>query len=337
MNLLILGGTRFLGRALVESALRNRHNVTLFNRGKSAPGLFEGVEERLGDRDGGLDALGDGSWDAVIDTCGYVPRVVRQSAQALAGRVERYVFVSSLSVYADTSRPGVDENAPVGWLADEGVEEITGDTYGPLKALCEQAVEAELPGRALIVRPGLIVGPHDPTDRFTYWPARVAQGGEVLAPGRPDRMVQFIDVRDLADWMVRITEEHQTGMFNAVGPAGGVSMGAVLDACCRVSASGAQLTWVPDEFLLANQVGAWMEMPLWLPESDPEAGGFFGFSIDKALQTGLSFRPLEDTVRATLDWAAGRPANAARKAGMSRERESELLRLWRERTAESSG
>lgn len=328
MNLLILGGTRFLGRALVESALRSGHRVTLFNRGKSAPGLFEGVEELLGDRDGGLDALGDGRWDAVIDTCGYVPRVVRQSAQALAGRVERYVFVSSLSVYADTRHPGVDESAAVGWLADESVEEITGETYGPLKALCEQAVEAALPGRALVVRPGLIVGPYDPTDRFTYWPARVAQGGEVLAPGRAERFVQFIDVRDLADWMIRLTEARAVGTFNADGPAGGVTMGALLEACRRASAADAHFTWLPDEFLLAQQVGAWMEMPLWLPESDPDAGGFFAFSIDKAVHAGLTFRPLEETVRATLEWLAGRAADAPWKAGLSREREHELLRRW---------
>ena len=199
MKLLILGGTVFLGRHLVEAAQARGHQLTLFNRGQHNPELFAGVEKLRGDRSGDLSALRGRRWDAVIDTCGYIPRIVRASAELLADAVDHYTFVSSLSVYADTSRPGIDESAPVGQLADETVEDITGETYGPLKALCEQAAGRALPGRVLTVRPGLIVGPHDPTDRFTYWPVRVARGGALLAPGRPERRVAFVDVRDLAE------------------------------------------------------------------------------------------------------------------------------------------
>ena len=185
MNLLILGGTVFLGRHLVEAALARGHAVTLFNRGQHNPDLFPEVERLRGDRDGDLQALEGRRWDAVVDTCGYVPRVVRASAEMLAPNVDHYTFISSISVYADTSKPGIDEQAPVGTLDDPTTEEVTGESYGPLKALCEQAAEAAMPGRVLNIRPGLIVGPHDPTDRFTYWVRRVAEGGEVLAPGNP--------------------------------------------------------------------------------------------------------------------------------------------------------
>ena len=210
------------------------------------------------------------------------------------------------------------------------MEEITGETYGPLKVLCERAVEAALPGRTLVIRPGLIVGSYDPTDRFSYWPHRVAQGGDVLAPGRPERGVQFIDVYDLAEWTVRMVEAQQMGVYNADGPAQPIAMGALLDACVQVSGSDATFTWVSEDFLAEQKFQPWMEMPLWIPESDPEAAGFFAFSIEKALAAGLTFRPLEETIRSTLDWCASRPADHEWRAGISREREAELLRLWAE-------
>jgi 2'-hydroxyisoflavone reductase len=328
MRILILGGTVFLGRALVEAALRRGHAVTLFNRGRSNPGLFPQVEELHGDRDSDLATLEGRRWEAVIDTSGYLPRVVRRSAELLAGAVDQYTFISSLSVYANPSLPGLDEGAPLARLADETVETVDGETYGPLKALCEKAVQEGLPGRALILRPGLIVGPYDPTDRFTYWPHRVAQGGEVLAPGRPGRAIQFIDVRDLAEWNIRLLEAGKTGVYNANGPEPRPSMAALLDTCRSVSVSPSRFTWVDEAFLLEQGVEPWMQMPLWVPESDPEAAGFFGFDVSKALAAGLTFRPLAETVSATLAWDATRPPARPWRAGISRDREAELLSAW---------
>src|ERR1051325_6256679 len=236
MKILILGGTVFLGRHLVEAALARGHEVTLFNRGNN-PHLFPEVEKLRGDRDGGLDVLRGRRWDVVIDTSGFVPRIVRASAELLADTVELYVFISSLSVIADTRVPGADESAPVGTLDDPTIEDATGKAYGPLKALCEQAVEQVMPGRALNIRPGLIVGPHDPTGRFTYWPVRVARGGEVLAPGRPARQIQLVDVRDLAGWIIRLAEAGTSGLFNATGPDKVLTMEELLEECRRVAHS----------------------------------------------------------------------------------------------------
>ncbi len=329
MNILILGGTVFLGRALVGAAMDRGHKLTLFNRGTSNPGLFPEVEQLIGDRQSDLSALNARRWDAVIDTCGYFPRVVRASAELLAGAVDHYTFISTESVYADVSQIGVDESAPVGTLADESVEEITGETYGPLKALCEQAVLSAMPGRALIIRPGLIVGPYDKSDRFTYWPWRIAQGGEVLAPGRPQRGIQFVDVRDLAEWIIRLVETRQTGIFNADGLPDAINMVTLLDACQVAGGGNARLTWVSEDFLLAEQVGMWIEMPLWIPESDPSGAGFFAISVKKALDSGLTYRPLAETVADTLAWAQTRPVDHAWRAGLKPEREAELLAKWR--------
>lgn len=328
MHILILGGTAFLGRALAEAALARGHRLTLFNRGQSNPDLFPEAEKLRGDRTTDLSALRGKQWDVVIDTCGYVPRVVRQSAELLADSAAHYTFISTLSVYSDLSQAGIDERAPVGVLADETVEEVTGETYGPLKALCEQEVERALPGRALIIRPGLIVGPHDPTDRFTYWPHRVAEGGEVLAPGRPERGVQFIDVRDLAEWTLRMAEAKREGVFNADSAPGAATMGELLHQCRTVSGGDAQVTWVGEQFLLQQKVAPWGEMPVWIPESDPMSGGFFSISVQRAVEAGLALRPLGETVRATLDWDKARPEHAWR-AGLTREREAQLLNLWK--------
>ena len=325
MKLLILGGTRFLGRALVEAALAAGHDLTLFNRGQSNPELFPEVEQLRGNRDGNLEALQGRRWDAVIDTCGYVPRLVRASAELLAGAVDHYTFISTLSVYSDPTIVGMDESAPVGRLEDETTEEITGETYGPLKVLCEQAATEAMDGRALIVRSGLIVGPHDPTDRFTYWPYRVARGGEVLAPGQPDDPVQIIDVRDIAEWTLRATEARLAGPYNVTGPDYRLTLGDVLRTCCQVSASDADFTWVSDAFLLEHEVAAYTEMPLWVPAEYP---GFDRFDVSKALRNGLAFRPLEQTVRDTLEWQATRPAGHEWRGGLTSEREAELLRIW---------
>jgi 2'-hydroxyisoflavone reductase len=325
MRILIIGGTIFLGRALVDAVLLRGHQLTLFNRGQTNPSLYPEVEKLVGDRKVDLAALKGRRWDAVIDTCGYLPSVVALSAAALADSVEHYTFISTESVYASPLQPGLDETAPVGKLEDETVEEITGEAYGPLKALCEQAVESALPGRTLVVRPGLIVGPYDASDRFTYWPWRVAQGGRVLAPGRPERGVQFIDVRDLAAWIIQLVEARQTGVFNADGRPGEVTMAALLETCKAASGSDAQFVWAGDEFLTRNNIGAWMEMPLWIPENDPDASGFFSISVARAVQAGLSHRPLHVTVADTLAWARTRPADYAWRAGLSREREAELL------------
>jgi 2'-hydroxyisoflavone reductase len=325
MNILIIGGTRFLGRALVQSAQAGGHNLTLFNRGKSGPDLFPEVEHITGDRASDLDKLSGRRWDAVIDTCGYEPAIVRLSAERLAQAVERYVFISSISAYGSVSQPGVDESAPVAQLPEGEPETFKIENYGALKALCEQAAEESLPGRALNIRPGLIVGEYDPTDRFTYWPWRVAQGGEVLAPDRPGYLTQFIDVRDLADWTIRMVEQRQTGVYNATGPDTPLELGRLLETSKQVSGSDARFTWASEEFLLANQVQPWMEMPLWIPESSPEDAGLNQTSVQKAIRAGLTFRPLEDTIRSTLDWANSRPPEYTWRAGITRERELDLL------------
>lgn len=328
MRILILGGTIFLGRRLVDAALARGHEVTLFNRGQHNADLYPQLEKLRGDRDGGLDALRGRRWDVVIDPSGYVPRVVRQSAELLAGAVDRYVFISSISVY-DERRAGIEEDAPVARLADERVEEVRGDTYGGLKALCEQTIEAALPGRAIQLRAGLIVGAHDPSGRFTYWPARVARGGEVLAPGRPERPVQFIDARDLAAWTVRLLEQGGRGVYNATGPASPLTMSALLETCRAVSGGDARFTWLPDAFLLAQGAGPWMELPLWAPETD-EYTGFMEVNCRRAIAAGLTFRPLAETVRDTLAWDTARPAaeREAAPAGLQPAREAALLAAW---------
>ncbi len=335
MKLLILGGTMFLGRHLVEAALGRGHVVTLFNRGRHNPELFPEVEKLRGDRDGNLDALRGRRWDAVIDTCGYVPRLVRDSAELLADASNLYVFISSISVYPDHSQP-VDETSKVGTLENESVEEITGETYGPLKVLSEQAAEKAMPGRVLVIRPGLIVGPDDKTVRFSYWTARVARGGEVLAPGSPDKQIQLIDSRDLAEWTVRMAEEFRTGVYNANGPDYRLTMGRFLEECRSLSGSDARLTWVDEKFLLERGVEAWSELPLWVADDDEPHRYFLANNIDKALASGLTFRPLADTIRDTLAWQKHNEVTTNDKPGvpvpnltLKPERERDLLEDWR--------
>ncbi len=328
MKLLILGGTVFLGRTVVECALSRGHEVTLFNRGKTAPQLFSNVKQLHGDRDGHLDALVGRRFDACIDTCGFVPRIVRQSAQLLSSLVDRYLFVSSVSVYADPSPQGTDEGGALGTLEDPSAETVTGETYGPLKAACEREVAAAFDGRAVLVRPGLIVGPHDPTDRFTYWPWRADRGGQVLAPGRPERGVQLIDVRDLAGWILDLLEAEAAGTYNAVSAPGALTMSALLHACCEATSTEGGLVWVPDDFLVQADVTAWTELPLWIPEKDPVARGFFQFRNDRAVAAGLRFRPLEETARDTLAWVRTRSPDHTWRGGLAREKEREILEGW---------
>ncbi|HUM25733.1 MAG TPA: NAD-dependent epimerase/dehydratase family protein [Anaerolineales bacterium] len=325
MKILIIGGTRFLGRHLVESALARGHEVTLFNRGKSNPDLFKQVQTIRGDREKDLDQI-SGKYDAVIDTCGYFPRIVRMSAEALKGKARSYVFISSISVYAGFSKIGINESDPVGKIEDETIEEITGESYGPLKALCENAVQDVFGEQALIVRPGLIVGPHDPTDRFTYWPVRVARGGDVLTPEKPDVPIQIIDVRDLSDFVIELLQQNEFGVFNATGPAHELTLGAMLNACKQVSGSGANFKWASVEFLNQNQVAPWSDMPVWVPNV-PEDAGFSRVDISKAMRSGLKFMPLEKTIRDTIDWEKSRSSDHEWRAGLKPDREKELLRL----------
>jgi 2'-hydroxyisoflavone reductase len=333
-KILILGGTGFLGPALVELARPRGHTVTLFNRGKTQPHLFPDVEKLQGDRDGNLKALEGRKWDAVIDTSGYVPRIVRASAELLAPNVGQYLFVSTISVYKDMSQSGIDESAPVATVEDEKTEDVS-QHYGALKALCEKAAEAAMPGRATIVRPGLIVGPGDPTDRFTYWPVRVARGGEVLAPGDGQDPVQFIDVKDLAAFMLGLVESKVTGIFNATGPVQTLSMRGLLEACKQANGGDATFTWADAAFLEEQKVRPWMDMPVWIPRSDKEAGGVGRVSNARALERGLTFRPVVDTARDTLAWFKTQPPErqAKLRAGLSAEREREVLAAWHQRAA----
>ncbi len=326
MNILIIGGTRFLGRHLVDAARARGHNVTLFNRGKSNPGLFPELETIPGDREQDIEKLSGRGWDAVIDTCGYVPRIVRLSAAGLREAVGRYIFISSISVHSDLRKIGIDESDPVGMLEDESVEEITGETYGPLKALCEKTVQEFYGERALVVRPGLIVGPNDPTDRFTYWPVRIAQGAEVLAPEKPEVPTQIVDVRDLSEFIIHLIEENASGVYNATGPDYALTFGRMLETCKQVSSSNADIRWAGVEFLNQNNVAPWSDMPVWIPDTAEEAG-FSRFDVSKAIQAGLTFRPLEETVRDTIDWAKTRPPEYEWRAGLKPEREQELLNL----------
>ena len=317
MRLLVLGGTRLLGRAAVEAALARGHEVTLFNRGETNPELFPEAEKLRGDRTADLSPLEGREWDAVLDPSGYIPSVVRASAEALADATGHYLFVSSVSVYASLAQP-VDEHSPVAELGDLPDDKLTDDysNYGALKALCEQTVAEVFAERQASVRPGLIVGAHDPTGRFTYWPHRVARGGQVIAPAPPEDQVQFIDARDLGSWLVDLAERRTGGVYNATHP--GRSWRDVLETCRAVSGGDATLEWVPAELLKQHEVGEWMELPLWI--SDPDAAAMHEVSVSSAIEGGLTFRPLEETVRDTLEHA-----ETVEGVGLTPEREAELL------------
>jgi len=340
LKLLILGGTAFLGPELVEAAQAHGHTLTLFNRGKTNPGLFPDLETLLGDRDPlkapGLDALKDRQWDAVIDTSGYVPRVVKASAELLAPAVKQYVFISTISVFGDTSKAGMAEDGPLATVPDETSEDVQ-QYYGALKALCEKAAEAAMPGKVANVRPGLIVGPGDRSDRYTYWPVRVARGGEVLAPGDGSDPIQYIDVRDLAQWVVHLVEARTMGVFNATGPADKLTMKAFLDACqagCGKDGkpADASFTWVDTAFLEQEGVSAWQDLPVWVP-AQGDSAGFATIDCRKAIAAGLKFRPPVETARDTLAWWQQQPdeRRAKLRGGLTAEREAEVLAKWKAR------
>jgi len=317
VKLLVLGGTRFLGRHLVEAALARGDEVTLCNRGRTNPELFPGVERITADRDGGLDALRGRAWDAVFDPSGYVPRVVRQSTDLLRDAAGAYAFISTLSVYPLHSDDKA-EDGPLEPLTDASSEDVQAH-YGALKARCEEVVTGAFGDGALIVRSGLIVGPHDPSGRFTYWALRLARGGEVLAPGEPGRPVQFIDARDQVGWILDMLHAGRGGTYNVTGPGGTLTFGDLLSRCAS------PVTWVGDELLLEQGVRPYSEMPLWVPPS----AGSLDTPIERALAAGLRFRDLDETIRDTRAWAES--ADGALAGTLTAEREAELLDLWRAR------
>jgi 2'-hydroxyisoflavone reductase len=332
VRLLILGGTVFLGRWLVEVALERGHELTLFNRGRSAPTLFSDVEQLRGDRDGDMSALTGRSWDAVIDTCGFVPRVVRDSAQLLAGAVDHYTFVSSISAYHDFSRPGLTEEAPLPDLPASASEDIE-RYYDQLKADCEREVLAVFGARSLIVRPGLIVGPHDPTERFTSWVRKLGEPEPVLAPRASGQPVQLIDVRDLAAWIVTLVERRASGAFNATGPRRPLDFVDMLERIHAAIDGGSELVWVDEDRLASAGVKPWEDLPLWLDlPRNPDLLGFLDVDIRLATANGLEFRDLELTAVDTLAWARQTPAATITRLGktvpapgLSPERERQLL------------
>jgi 2'-hydroxyisoflavone reductase len=330
LDLLVLGGTGLIGPALVAAAAARGHRLTMFNRGRTRPDLFPEIEKLRGDRDPavgeGLKALEGKKFDVVFDDCGYYPRHVKASAELLAPNIGHYVFISSISAYSDNSKEGQDETATLATMEDETLETM-GDQfqyYGPLKVLCERAAEAACKDRTTIIRPGYIVGPEDWSDRFTYWPLRMKRGGEMLVPGDGTEPVQIIDVRDLADFMITVAETKAFGVFNACGPKDRLTMSAMLDACRKVTGGAAQLTYASVEFLAAQ--GALEHFPIFAPFAG-ESKGFHTWSNRRAIEAGMRFRSLEDTIEATLAWFATlKPERQAKlRAGPPPEKEAELL------------
>ncbi|MBQ0935209.1 NAD-dependent epimerase/dehydratase family protein [Ideonella paludis] len=330
MRCLVLGGSRFVGRHIVEALLARGDQVTVFHRGQSVLPPWAGrVERRLGDRRVDLQALAHGTWDVVVDTCGYIPSEVRASARCLKGRVGHYLYISSVSAYADATQPN-DETAALGQLEDEHTEVVDGRTYGPLKALCEQALLREWgPEHCTLIRPGLVVGPHDPTQRFTWWPARVSRAQPlepIPVPGTPDDPVQFIDARDLATFAVHLMARAQAGVFNAVTPAGDITFGALLEACAEAAGVRPTWVWASPEQLAHAEVRPWVDMPVWLPP-EGEYAAFMRVSGARAAAAGLRIRPMVQTVADTLAWWQGLPPDqqAFTLAGLRPEREAQLL------------
>ncbi|MCK4235372.1 NAD-dependent epimerase/dehydratase family protein, partial [candidate division WOR-3 bacterium] len=292
-----------------------------FNRGKTNPDIFPEAEHLIGNRDSDLKPLCERKWDAVVDTCGYVPRIVKKSSELLANNIQHYTFISSLNAYSDFSKPGVDEDSPLATIEDKTIEEVTGETYGPLKVLCEKAAEKAIPGKVLTLRCGLIVGPYDPSDRFTYWPVRINQGGEVLAPSPQEQQTQFIDARDISEFILLMAERKKTGVFNTVGPDYILTMQQLLEECNKITGNKTNFTWVSEEFLTENETFP----PVWLPKSWVWLSQV---SNQKAISAGLTFRSHTETIKDTLSWHTTRPKDYKLKTGLSTEREKELLEIW---------
>jgi nucleoside-diphosphate-sugar epimerase len=340
LRILILGGTGFTGPFQVRYSLERGHKVTVFNRGRTHPGeLPKEAEQLIGDRNGQLDALKGRTWDVVIDNPATLPVWVRDAAQILQGNAERYVFISSTAVYADSGKVNQDETAPLAKYEGADAMKETSATmrasnmalFGPLKAVSEAEAEKWFPGKALIIRPGYIVGPGDESDRFTYWPVRVERGGEMLAPGTPDDPIQIIDARDLAEWTVRMVEQGTVGSFNAVGPKSKLGIGKMLEVMKKTTRSDARFTWVDDKFLASQKIID--DFPIWTSPSGPYIT-YNTANISKALQHGLTFRPLAETTRATLEWFRKQPPARQLKmrAGIPAAREAEVLAAWHERS-----
>lgn len=340
LKILVLGGTGLIGPPMVEYALARGHELTLFNRGKTNANLFPDLEKLVGDRNDDLSAIeaevGKGrKWDVVIDNTASIPRWVEESAGLLKDSAGLYLYTSSISAYGSISAPGTDEDTPVATMDPAEVplvkttKDITGANYGPLKALCEDAARAAFPDRAIVVRPGLIVGPGDYSDRFTYWPVRIHRGGEVMAPGSPDDPVQFIDCRDLGEWYVRLVENGSVGTYNGTGPASPMSIAGMLHGIRATTPVEIGFSWVPAEFLAEHEVQAWSQMTVWVPP-DSEDGGLAAVKIDRAKKAGLSFRPLADTTNATLEYWNSLPADrrAEPRAGCPAELEAKTLAAW---------
>ncbi len=337
MKILIIGGTKFLGRHLFDAAQKNNHEVTLFNRGKKyADEEIPQTEEIHGDRHTDLEKLSGRTWDAVIDTCGYLPQTVKASAEFLADKVNQYVFISSGSVYAYGMKSDYDEQTETAKLNAEQKEKfekidvnqelnglVLGESYGALKKLCEEEIENATPNRVLNVRAGMIVGAFDWTDRFGYWVMRVAKGGKVLAPGTAENFVQLIDARDLSEWIIKAVEENITGTFNVTSKSLDLTFGKMLDEVKTATESQTEFIWADEKFLTENEVAPWSEMPFYLPESEESVKNFLMMNVDKALAKGLKFRPLRETISGVFDWREKQ--NFEMKAGISAEREKELL------------
>ena len=336
MKILIIGGTKFLGRHLIDAARKNNHEITLFNRGRFSREEFENVEQIHGDRNTDLDKLSGKSWDAVIDTCGYLPQTVKASAEFLADKVNQYVFISSGSVYADTSKPDYDETTATATLSDEQKEKfdnidlnqelnglVLGESYGALKKSCEEAAESAMPDRVLNVRAGMIVGAFDWTDRFSYWVMRVAEGGRVLAPGTPENFIQLIDARDLSEWITGMIENGANGIFNVTSKPFDLTFGRMLTEIKAAANSSAAFVWADEKFLKENEVAPWSEMPFYLPESDESAKNFLTMNVDKALSKNLKFRPLVETILDVFKWRKNQAFEM--RAGISAEKEKQLL------------
>lgn len=327
MNILLIGGPRFLGHAVTEALLAHNHTVTFFNRGKTNPELFDGkVDKIIGDRDGEIGKIGDKKFDAVIDTCGYVPRIVKQSVDFLKDKAPYYVFISSISVYEESTEHKQTEEAQVIELDDKKTEDIMGKpkNYGGLKILCERTVQEGYDSQAIVIRPGLIVGPRDPTNRFSYWPVRIRKGGKTLVPGGEPFLVQIIDVRDLAEFIVTLLENRKTGVYNATGPEQTYEFRELVQQIKKITTSNAEFVWAADSWLKNEKVGEWMEMPLWEPS--PENQAMMDVNITKAVQDGLRFRSLEQTVTDTLAWYDEIQGDTKQwPAGLNGEKEQVLL------------
>jgi 2'-hydroxyisoflavone reductase len=334
LHILILGGTGFIGPHMVREALRRGHEVSLFNRGRTDNELFPDLQLLVGDRNNGLDALKGGAWDVVVDNSGYVPRHVEDSARLLSSVVSHYLYISTISVYGDLSKP-IDEDTAVGTMDDETVEEVTGETYGPMKALCEKRVLSQVGAdRTTILRPTYICGPGDRTDRFTYWPVRTLRGGEMLWPGTPDDDIQMIDVRDLANFTVDCLEQKILGTFNTVTPAGSFKMGDLLDDSLAVTAADMMPTWVDTDFIAAQDVRADRGLPIWESPVGEEAG-LAKVDGSRAAVAGLRNRPTRETARDTISWWKTLPPERSEKlrAGLGAEKEADFLQKWHEQNA----